>query len=269
MLMYKGTLKFINRNGAARGIVRLLRNIDAPEFHREIADLDFRTPIGIASGFDISAEYYRGVSAMGCGFEVIGPLSYTPKGGVKAAVANIRSKPPKRIRLGINITKAPSSKTEDEVAHDFLDAFSYAYDFMDFSVLNFSSDSIGAVHELAFIKAITDPILDSRMSCDDYRPVLLRLSHTLSREQLWQILDYCLMNGIDGVLVGGAGLLKSTVEFTKGRLPVIAVTRTRKAAEAVSLLDAGATMVALERTPGSFRSRFPKSILKLLRTPKQ
>ena len=267
--MYKGTLKFINRHPAARGIVRMLRNIDAPEFHREVADLDFRTPVGLASGFDTAAEYYLGVSAMGCGFEIAGPLAYTQKGGVKAAVSNIRQRPPRRIRLGINITKQPSSKTEDETAHDFLDAFSYAYDFADFTVLNFSSDSIGAVHELSFIKAITNPVLDYRMSCDDYRPVFLRLSHTLSREELEQILDYCLMNGIDGVLVGGASLLKATVEFTKGRMPVIAVTRTRKAAEAKSLLDAGASLVALDRTPGSFRSRFPKSILKLLRTPRK
>lgn len=264
MPMYKGTLKLINKSALLCGFVRLFSNIESDKLHREQMELCFRTPIGIASGFDMNAEYYNAVAAMGCSFEIIGPLACSEKNGVKAAVRKLTKYPPRKIKVGIELGKLQDSKNEDEIAHDLLDAFAYSYDFVDFSVLNFSDKSIGSVNEHAFIEAVTDPILEMRLSYATNKPIILHLSKSLSRQELNSILDYCLMNGIDGLIIDGAELIQAVNEFTKGRLPIIAIVQSKDAAQAKSLLDTGASLIGLERKTKNFRPSFTKSILKLL-----
>lgn len=263
--MYKGALKFINGSLPLCGLVRILRNVDSAELHRNVMDIEFRNPIGIASGFDRHAEYYNALSAMGCSFEIIGPLCYTQSGGIKAAVERLCTHHPRKIRIGINICRNAESSSEEEVAHDMVDGFAYAYDFVDFSVLNFSDKSDGSVHELAFIKAVIDPVLDTRLSYENNKPIVLRLAKTLSPEELESILDYCLMNGIDGVMLESIESVRACIEFSKGRLAVIGLASGRKASEAKSFLDAGASLVALDCNIRNFRSSQTKSILKLLK----
>ncbi len=263
--MRKSLLKHISGNQTASGIFRMLFGYDSPDLHREVMDLDFRNPVGLAPGFDSSAELYNAASSAGCAFVVIGPLCFTRKEGVKAAVDALRAFPANNTRIGLDITKAPGSSSEEDIARDLLDAFDYSYDFSDFTVIDFYDDSLGAVRDPAFIKAITDPLIEARMAYDSYPPLVLRLSATLRPAELPPILDYCLMNGIDGVMLSGEPLIKYTIEFSKGRLPIIAEGRIGIPARAVALLESGASLVAIQCSPQRFKPELPKAIMKSLK----
>ena len=263
--MHKSLLKHISGSKTASGIFRMLFGYDSPELRREVMDLDFRNPVGIAPGFDPSAEFYNAASAAGYGFVVIGPLCFTRKEGVKAAVDALRGIPAHNTLIGLDITKAPGSSSEEDIAKDFLDAFDYSYDFSDFTVIDISDEALGPVRDSAFIKALTDPLIEARMAYDSYHPLIMRLSAVLRPAELPSILDYCLMNGIDGVMLPGEALVKHTAEFSKGRLPIIAEGRIGIPSRAAALFEAGASLVAVQCTPQRFKPELPKAILKSLK----
>ena len=258
-------MRYISRHASARGFFRLLYNWDSPDVRREVMDMDFRSPVGLGPGFDTDAQYYNAVGSAACAFAIIGPLSFTRSGGVRAAVTALRSAPAKNLIIGLDIVKAPGSVSEDDIARDYLDAFDYSYDFTDFTVLDFTDEKSGPVNDHAFIKAVTDPLLEARMAYDSYRPIVLRLSSILRKDELWHILDYALMNSIDGVMVSGEELIKQTVEFSKGRLPVIAEGRIGVPSRARDLFDAGASLLAVQTSPTRFKPGLQKAILKSLK----
>lgn len=263
--MHKSLLKHISGSQTASGIFRMLFGYDSPDLHREVMDLDFRNPVGLAPGFDTSAELYNAASAAGCAFVIIGPVCFTRKEGVKAAVDALRAVPTRNALIGLDITKAPDSNSEEDIARDFLDAFDYSYDFSDFTVIDFSDDSLGPVRDPVFIKALTDPLIEARMAYDTYHPLVLRLSATLRPTELPPILDFCLMNGIDGVMLSGEPLIKHTAVFSKGRLPIIAEGRIGIPSRAVALIESGASLVAIQCSPQRFKPELPKAILKSLK----
>ena len=267
--MYRALLKFIGSSAPLCSFCRVLSNSDSDELHRSVMNLDFASPIGFASGFDPNADYYNAVSALGGAFEIIGPLSYTESGGIKEAVGKLSRHPASRIKIGINITKREDSSTEEDVARDLSEGFSYAYDFVDFAVFNFAEKADGSVHELAYIKAVIDPVLDMRLSYEESKPILLRLSDRLSGEELGQILDYCLMSGIDGVFLESEMLIGRCREFSKSRLPVIALAECGNPSGAASLLAAGASLIAFRCSPHGFHPRRFKKLLKEIKNDRR
>ena len=264
--MYKAGLSLLKHSPLARGVSRIVHREDSSGLSKEVMDLQFRNPVGVAASFDTLADYRSAFSALACSFELIGPLSYGEKNGIRASVNGLQRRSAASIPVGIIITKAPGSTTEDEIQRDYLNAFEYAYDFADMLILDFSDENLGSIHELDFIQGITDPVLNTRLSYETVRPVLLRLSRLLGREELEPILDYCLMNGVDGIVAtGGTRQVAAINEFTKGRYPVIALSAVRNAAKANELFAAGASLIALDASSGRFRHSLPQKILKSLK----
>ena len=111
--MRKSFLKHISGSQTASGIFRMLFGYDSPELRREIMDLDFRNPVGLAPGFDSSAEFYNAAAAAGYGFVVIGPLCFTRKEGVKAAVEALRAVPAHNIREVMAGAGTPYARAAD------------------------------------------------------------------------------------------------------------------------------------------------------------
>ncbi len=264
--MYKAGLRLLKFSMLTRGFSRILHNDDSLGLSTEVMDLRFRNPVGVSASFDNLADYRRAFSALGCSFELIGPISYGEKSGIRAAVNSLKRRMPASIPVGIIITKNPGSTTEDEVQRDYQNAFEYAYDFADMLILDFSDESLGSIHELDFIQGITGPVLNTRLSYDTVRPVLLLLSRLLGREELDPILDYCLMNGVDGIVTtGGTRQVAAINEFTKGRFPVVALSKVHDVSEAKELFSAGASLIALDASSGRFRHSLPGKILKSLK----
>jgi len=114
--------------------------------------------------------------------------------------------------------------------------FSLSYDFADFFVLEIPfDDCIGVI----------DKILDTRLTYETYKPVLLRISHKLSKEKLDEILNYSLMNGIDGFVLAGVELVKDVNEYCKGRKTIIGYGGIRTAQAASEMNEAGADLIEI------------------------
>ena len=134
-----------------------------------------------------------------------------------------------------------------------------------------------SLQDISFLSDIVDRLLDLRRYYDTYRPILLKVSPDLSKEQLDDIIDYCLRSGIDGIVAGnttrsregltidqakidkignggmsGAPVHKKNVELvqhihtkSEGKLPIIGVGGIMSGADAQDMIDAGASLVEI------------------------
>ncbi len=287
----------------ARSFVRLIYKTKAPSLAKEVFGINFPNPVGLAGGLDKNGEYYNDLANFGFGFIEIGSL--TPKSqegnpkprlfrsvkdraiinrmginnlGVKNAVENIRANNPKVIIAG-NISKNTSSINE-EAAKDYESAFALLYDFVDMFVVNISCPNVVGLSDLqdiSYLSDIMDKLISMRMYFDDYKPILLKVSPDIHNDHLDDIINYCMLSGIDGIVatnttrgrdgltlsqekidkignggMSGAPLFNKSLEIVRyihkkaeGKLPIIGVGGIMSPEDAEKMLDAGASLVEI------------------------
>lgn len=301
--MIFSTLSFMRHVPFARSLMRALYKYKSPKLEKEVFGIKFPNPVGLAGGLDKNGEYYNDMANFGFGFVEIGSLTPKPQDGnpkprcfrvpadraiinrfginnkgVANAVEHLKKVRPEVI-VAANISKNTSSINED-AAKDYEKAFGLLYDFVDMFVVNVSCPNVvglTSLQDISFLSDIVDRLLDLRMYFDTYRPILLKVSPDISREQLDDIIDYCLRSGIDGIVAGnttrsreglsipqakidqigngglsGAPLHKKNVELVRyvhqrseGKLPIIGVGGIMSGEDAQEMLDAGASLVEI------------------------
>ena len=287
----------------AQSIVRALYKRESPSLEKEVFGIKFPNPVGLAGGLDKNGEFYNDMANFGFGFVEIGSLTPQPQDGnpkprcfrvpqdkaiinrfginnkgVRNAVEHLKKNKPEVI-VAANISKNTASINED-AAKDYESAFALLYDFVDMFVVNVSCPNVvglTSLQDITFLSEIVDKLLNLRMYYDQYRPILLKVSPDLAKEQLDDIIDYCLRSGIDGIVAGnttrsregltisqdkidkignggmsGAPVHKKNLELvryihtkTEGKLPIIGVGGIMSEKEAKAMIEAGASLVEI------------------------
>lgn len=296
-------LSFLRHVPFARSIMRAIYKRKSPKLEKEVFGITFPNPVGLAGGLDKNGEFYNDMANFGFGFVEIGSLTPKPQDGnpkprcfrvpadkaiinrfginnkgVKNAVEHLKKVRPNVI-VAANISKNTSSINED-AAKDYEQAFGLLYDFVDMFVVNVSCPNVvglTSLQDISFLSDIVDRLLDLRRYYDTYRPILLKVSPDLSKEQLDDIIDYCLRSGIDGIVAGnttrsregltidqakidkignggmsGAPIHKKNLELVRyvhersqGKLPIIGVGGIMSPEDAKEMMDAGASLVEI------------------------
>ena len=296
-------LAFLRHVPFAHSIIRAIYKKDAPSLSKEVFGITFPNPVGLAGGLDKNGEFYNDMANFGFGFVEIGSLTPQPQDGnpkprcfrvpqdkaiinrfginnkgVRNAVEHLKKNRPEVI-VAANISKNTTSINED-AAKDYESAFALLYDFVDMFVVNVSCPNVvglTSLQDISFLSEIVDKLLNLRMYYDEYRPILLKVSPDLSKEQLDDIMDYCLRSGIDGIVAGnttrsrdgltisqdkiekignggmsGAPVHKKNLELvryihtrTEGKLPIIGVGGIMSEEQAKAMIDAGASLVEI------------------------
>ena len=297
-------LKILHRIPLFSSLIRFLYRYDSPSLQRELFGLRFPSPVGLAAGLDKNAEFYNELSDFGFSFVEVGSLTPKPQDGnprprlfrlpkdkaiinrmginnkgIDYAIRNIQQAPPRCILVG-NIAKNTTSLTDEEAISDYEHAFTRMYDFVDLFTLNVSCpnvEGLQSLQDISFLSDIVDPILAHRMAYDTYKPILVKISPDLPFEQVDDILDYCMLSGVDGIVAGnttrrreglqtpqhrleqigrgglsGAPLYEKTLALvrhihnhTKGRLPIVGVGGIMTPGQALELLHAGASLLEI------------------------
>lgn len=287
----------------AQSIVRALYKRESPSLEKEVFGIKFPNPVGLAGGLDKNGEFYNDMANFGFGFVEIGSLTPQPQDGnpkprcfrvpqdkaiinrfginnkgVRNAVEHLKKNKPEVI-VAANISKNTASINED-AAKDYESAFALLYDFVDMFVVNVSCPNVvglTSLQDITFLSEIVDKLLNLRMYYDQYRPILLKVSPDLAKEQLDDIIDYCLRSGIDGIVAGnttrsregltisqekidkignggmsGAPVHKKNLELvryihtkTEGKLPIVGVGGIMSEKEAKAMIEAGASLVEI------------------------
>jgi dihydroorotate dehydrogenase len=242
-----------------------MKTIHAPkqkELYTEVLGLPFRNPIGIAAGFDSNGDNLQNLGALGFGFVEIGSVmprrhpgtprprlkrtadrsSYIdrtgyPNLGLEHVLSRVRkrSKHTKNLIIGCNISKMTSTHPED-IAKEYLRVFRNMYQYVDFFVINIACSTSTKPYEprtAEEVRAIIDPLFEFRRGQLDYRPVLVKVSPDLTREELDAIIDILIETPLDGIeAVGGSSAMAKEMGCTTGGA-VTGAMLTEKAIETV------------------------------------
>ena len=232
--------EMIERIPGGRLISRWIHNNRPTGLQREVFGIDFYNPIGLGAGLDIYGELYNDLNNLGFSFVEIGPMNAD---GIRRAIRRIQQDPQNDILAAC-------------INEDYLTAFTLAYDFCDFFVIDLSTNPS---------TDILDPLLDARLAEDVYKPIVLKLPKEISATEINEILDFSLMNGIDGIEARNIEQVRQIASFGGGnRLPIIANTHIESPQQAAEALDAGASLVEVRTGLVRQGPKFVAGMLKYL-----
>jgi dihydroorotate dehydrogenase len=225
--------------------------------------------------------------------------------GLSVIIKRLREKKNRQIIVGGNIGKNTMVPNTDAV-NDYLKTFKGLYDYVDYFTVNVSCPNVNNLTQLqgkSNLDILLKSLVNERKYMDVYKPVLVKISPDLSFEQIDDTLYIIRETGIDGVVatntttsreglktsvkeiteigqggLSGQPLTKRSLEIvryiheqTSGKLPIIAVGGIMTVADAINMLEAGASLIQLYtgyiyRGP-LFVKKIQKAILKLFSYP--
>ena len=127
------------------------------------------------------------------------------------------------------------------VSSDLARSFSLVYDFSDFIIIDPDGDNGIDSPDLSDTSVLLDEVVNLRLCYEHYTPIVLRLSHGHTPEEIQSLLDHCRISGIDGMVAPGPKKVRMIVEQTQGRFPVIGSAQSPE--EALECFQAGASLV--------------------------
>lgn len=241
--------KFIGRIPAGRFLNRWIHNNRPSGLQREVFGIEFYNPLGLGAGLDLHGDLYNDLNDLGFSFIEIGPMDVKD---IRNAISNLQEDPQDDILAAC-------------INNDFQTAFTLGYDFFDFFVID--------ITETPDFEEILNPILETRLSYDAYKPIVVKLPEEISLENLDRTVDFCLMNGIDGLEARNMEQIKLISGYSKGRLPIIANCHIKTPEQAARTLEAGASLIEVRTglvTQGpKLVSRILKHLISLKKTPQQ
>ena len=191
----------------------------------ELFEKKLKNPIGLAAGFDKSAEVYNSLFKLGFGFVEVGTI--TPKrqfGNPKPRVFRLEKDKALINRLGFNndgidivserfkkdipkeflgINIGPNKDTRDKVL-DFLECFSSLNKFASYITVNISSpntEGLRDFHEQKLLSKLLDKLLELKKKQKITCPIALKLSPDIKESEITNINEMILKFKIDGVIL--------------------------------------------------------------------
>ena len=297
-------LRFARRIPLCANMAKLIFRRKSQSLQREVFGIKFPNPVGLAAGIDKNGETYNELAWFGFSFIEIGSLTPEPQPGnpkprlfrlpqdkalinrmginnkgINYAIDHIMKDKPKVI-LCASIAKNSTSASDEDIVNDYKRAFSRMYDFVDMFTVNVSCPNVEGLQNLqdvSYLSDVIDPLLDLRICYDKYKPLLVKVSPDIPREELDEILNYCMLSGVDGIVAGntttsreglvtnqarvekigkgglsGAPLFERSLElvkyihqYTNGRLPIVGVGGIMGPEQAKLMMDAGASLIEL------------------------
>jgi dihydroorotate dehydrogenase len=218
-----------------------------PRLRVGVFGLSFPNPLGLAAGFDKSAEAVDGLLRLGFGFIEVGTLTPLPQAGnpkprlfrlkddaaiinrmgfnndgYAIAAARLRLARRKGV-VGVNI--GPNKDAPDRVA-DYVRGVKTFANVADYFTINISSPNtpgLRNLHGRGDFGPLVEAVQEARDSVSPRRPILVKTSPDLDADQLDGVLAVAVEKRIDGLIIANTSisrpaLLKSSAARESGGL---------------------------------------------------
>jgi dihydroorotate dehydrogenase len=271
------------------------RGTDDPALATTVFGRRFANPIGLAAGFDKNAIAVRGLMRLGFGFVETGTVTPRPQignprprlfrldgdeavinrmgfnnAGMDAYRRRLEAFSARPVPLGANVG---INKEGAEPTRDYPALIAAVTRHVDYAVINVSSPNTPGLRDLqgeAQLRAILQAVAAVR----DRPPVVVKLAPDLSDDGLAAVVETCVANGVQGLIVGNTTIsrpptlrspqateagglsgvplfplstrvLARTFLLARGRLALIGVGGVSNGADALTKIRAGASLVQL------------------------
>jgi dihydroorotate dehydrogenase len=192
--------------------------------------LSFANPLGLAAGFDKSAEAVEGLGRLGFGFVEVGTLTPKPQAGNPkprlfrlkrdAAIVNrmgfnndgyaaAKSRLARARRLGIvGVNIGPNKDAADRIADYVLgiETFAALADYFTINISSPNTPGLRNLHARGELDALVEAALAARDRAPKRRPVLVKIAPDLDATQLEDVLDVAIARRIDGLIVSNTSV---------------------------------------------------------------
>jgi dihydroorotate dehydrogenase len=202
------------------------RHFAPPDFGPiERFGLSFKSPLGMAAGFDKNGRVVNQLAALGFGFVEVGTVTFEPQPGnekprmfrlpqdralinrlgfnnegAESVVARLRGLKPKCV-LGVNIGKNKNVPNE-EATRNYLKSFDLAHPIADYIAINISSPNTPNLRELQRSESLEELLsaIQSRNAEFGTKPLLVKIAPDLTENEIIEIVDVCRRYEIAGMI---------------------------------------------------------------------
>lgn len=289
-------LGLIGKIPSGKWWLKVCHAVKKRELEREVFGAHFRNPIGVGAGYDPNGDRLEELAAAGFGFVEIGsvvprPQPGTPRPRIKRIRSNNslidnsgypsrgleyilnnvrhRSDYTRDLVIGCNIGRLTASHRDDTVK-EYLRVFRNMYQYVDFFVINISCNTASkrfVPRSREDILELIEPLFEFRRGQLDYRPILVKISPDLTKEELDTIIDILIETPLDGIeatagsidmarkspgAVTGGLLTERAIEMvryiankTEHNYPIIGSGGMMSPEDVQRMMEAGASLVAL------------------------
>lgn len=225
-------------------LVHTLFDIRCRVLEQVVWGLSFKSPVGLAGGFDKNGEAVRGLAALGFGFIEVGTVTrHAQPGnprprifrypqdqavinrmgfnnhGADALRLNLEKMGTLSVPLGISLGKSKVTSLE-EAADDYLYSYKTLYEYGDYFVINVSSPNTPGLRQLQdkdFLIGICRKLNTFRNAQKARKPLFVKIAPDLTNEAVDDVLTVILDQKIDGIIatnttIGREGLSVQTQE---------------------------------------------------------
>lgn len=215
-------LKWAGDAPPTREILRALWQVDDPRLHTRAFGLDFKSPIGLAAGYDKNGVAVRGLAALGFGHVEVGTVTRHPQTGNEkprvwrapeaSALVNRMGFPNEGVeklrlprveaRIGVNIGKGKETPLEN-AGEDYVALLNAVHARADYVAVNVSSPNTAGLRSLQ-TRVMLEPLLmkiaDARDALSPRVPILIKIAPDLSFDEMDGVVDAARDVNLDGII---------------------------------------------------------------------
>lgn len=220
-------LETIIRIPGGEWLIRKICCVENPALNKNIFNLHFINPVGLAAGFDKDAKHIRAMSALGFGSIEVGTVTPLPQPGndrprafrlpkdealinrmgfnnegVDVMVARLKSTNRTNVIVGGNIGKNKSTPNEKAIS-DYEICFEKLFDYVDYFVINVSSPNTPGLRSLQDkepLTALLTRIQELNHRHEKPKPVFLKIAPDLSFSQLDEVIEIVIQTKLSGII---------------------------------------------------------------------
>jgi dihydroorotate dehydrogenase len=213
----------------------------------EVCGLKFKSPVGLAAGFDKNALLYNELACFGFGFIEIGtvtPLAQegNPKprlfrlikdeaiinrmgfnnDGMEKIISRLKKNPKKTI-IGGNIGKNKITPNEN-ATDDYIKCFEALYDYVDYFTVNVSSPNTPGLRELQDKEPLTNLLATlNELNAKKIKPkpIFLKIAPDLTENQLEEIVEIIEITKISGIIATNTTIDRNNLSTAKSEVEAI------------------------------------------------
>ncbi|GAC56079.1 dihydroorotate dehydrogenase [Gordonia hirsuta DSM 44140 = NBRC 16056] len=238
-------LQFTGNAPILRSLIAGLLAPHDPVLHSRAFGVDFPAPIGLAAGFDKSAEAVNAWGQLGFGYAEIGTITgqsqegnpqprlfrlpadralinrmgFNNPGASAAALKLAEPRPgPRRVPIGANIGKTKVVPV-DEAIDDYRFSARLLGPLADFVVVNVSSPNTPGLRDLQAVESLR-PILAAVQEVAEV-PVLVKIAPDLSDEDVDAVADLAIELGLAGIVATNTTVSRAGLRTPAAEVEVI------------------------------------------------
>lgn len=194
--------------------------------------LAFPNPVGLAAGFDKSAEAFEGLLRLGFGFVEIGTVTPRPQAGnprprlyrldADRAVINrmgfnndgldtVAARLARRTGKGIVGANVSANRDSPDRIADYAQGVARLHGLVDYLAINVSSPNTPGLRDLQTgeaLERLLDAVAAARAKAGPPRPILVKIAPDLALDDACVLADAAAARGIEGLIVGNTTLAR-------------------------------------------------------------